>query len=513
MTMNNERMVVVSNRLPVVINRTPDGVTVEPASGGLVTALRPLLNDCAGVWIGWTGTDASPEIDGVLEAHSQHSNFALKPVFMTPEERSRFYCGFSNEVLWPLFHDLQSRCNFDPSYWDTYLTVNYRFAETAAREAQPGDLVWVHDYHLMSVALGLRRLGIQERLAYFHHIPFPGPDIFEKLPWREEILTALLDFDVVGFQTLRDRRNFADCLRQFVKAAEIRGHGDHLIVEEPGRNTLVGAFPISIDFEEFAHGASDNAVSARAAGIVRSVGDSHIILGVDRLDYTKGIPERLAAFRHLLKEHTELHRKITLVQVVVPSREEIPKYSELKALIERWVSEINGHFSEPGWVPVHYIHRHIDRAELLAYYRAADVALVTPLKDGMNLVSKEYCAARVNNDGVLILSEFAGAAFQLHRGALLVNPYHTRAVAEAIRRACEMPLPEQKKRMRKSRALIRRRDIYWWRDAFCSCRDQAWVAERASIPAAVPSAATGGPFSAGMARRGTDRLRGQGVRA
>ncbi len=467
MTTPEHRMVVVSNRLPVTIEQTTDGFRVEPSSGGLVTALRPLLNDSAGIWIGWTGTEASPDIERVLEEHSRQSNFALKPIFMTPEERSRFYCGFSNEVLWPLFHDLQSRCNFDPTYWDTYLTVNRRFAERAAKESQPGDLIWVHDYHLMSVAAGLRQLGVNERLAYFHHIPFPSPDIFEKLPWREEILTTLLDFDVLGFQTLRDRRNFVACLRQFVEAAEIKNQGDHLVVEEPGRNTFVGTFPISIDFEEFARGAASADVTTRAAEITLGLGGCRIVLGVDRLDYTKGIPERLAAFRHLLEGHPELHRKIALIQVVVPSREDIPKYGELKAQIQRSVSEINGHYGEPGWVPVHYIHRVLDRAELLAYYCAADIALITPLKDGMNLVSKEYCAARVNNNGVLILSEFAGAAFQLHQGALLVNPYHTRAVADAIRCACELSQPEQRKRMRKLRTRIRRDNIYRWRDSFC----------------------------------------------
>ncbi|HUO24458.1 MAG TPA: trehalose-6-phosphate synthase [Candidatus Aquilonibacter sp.] len=465
------RMVVVSNRLPVTIERTADGFQVEPSSGGLVTALRPLLNDCAGVWIGWTGTEASPEIERILEDHSHQSNFALKPIFMSAEERARFYCGFSNEVLWPLFHDLQSRCNFDPTYWDTHLAVNCRFAEKAAAEAQPGDLIWVHDYHLMSVAARLRQLSVNETVAYFHHIPFPSPDIFEKLPWREEILTALLDFDVLGFQTLRDRKNFIACLRHFVKAAEVSSHGEHLIVEEPGRTTFVGAFPISIDFEEFAHGAANEEVGARAAEITRGVGDSRIILGVDRLDYTKGIPERLEAFRHLLQFYPDLHRKITLVQIVVPSREEIPKYCELKAEIERLVSQINGQYGDPGWVPVHYVHRSLDRPELLAYYRAADIALITPLKDGMNLVSKEYCTSRVNNDGVLILSEFAGSAFQLHQGALLVNPYHTRAVAEAIRSACEMSPAEQRQRMRKMRARIRREDIYRWRDSFCRCRE------------------------------------------
>lgn len=371
------------------------------------------------------------------------SNFHLRPVFITAEERPRFYCGFSNEILWPLFHDLQSRCNFDPTYWETYLTVNHRFAETIAKEAKRGEFIWVHDYHLMSVAANLRQFGIHEDLAYFHHIPFPSPDIFEKLPWREEILTALLDFDVVGFQTLHDRRNFVACLRQFVRQAQIRTQREHLIVEEPGRTTFVGAFPISIPFEEFALGASRNDVAIRAAEITNRLRGCRIIFGVDRLDYTKGILERLAAFRYLLEFHPDLRQKVALVQVVVPSREDIPKYVELKIEIQRTVSEINGRYGELGWMPVHYIHRSLDRSELLAYYRAADIALITPLKDGMNLVAKEYCATRVHNDGVL--SEFAGAAFQLRRGAVLVNPYHTRAVAEAILTAFNMSANEQKK--------------------------------------------------------------------
>ncbi len=471
MSATKQRIVFVSNRLPVTITQAADGFHVEPSSGGLVTALRPLLNDCAGVWIGWTGADEDPEMERVLQEHSQRSNIAYKPVFLSPEERYRFYCGFSNEVLWPLFHDLQSQCNFDPAYWDTHLAVNQRFAEKAAHEACPGDLIWVHDYHLMSVAVRLRQLGVDERLAYFHHIPFPSPDIFEKLPWREEILTALLDFDVVGFQTVRDRRNFVACLRHFVKAAEIRAVGEHVIVDEPGRSTLVGAFPISIDFEEFARGAANEDVAARATQLTQNMQGCRVLLGVDRLDYTKGIPERLAAFRHFLERHPEVHGKVSLVQVVVPSREDIPKYAELRAQIQRAVSELNGHFGEPGWAPIHYIHRSLNREELLAYYRAADIALITPLKDGMNLVSKEYCAARVTNDGVLILSEFAGSAFQLRQGALLVNPYHTRAVADAILTALQMPPAEQRRRMRKMRERIRRENIFHWRDAFCRSGD------------------------------------------
>jgi trehalose-6-phosphate synthase len=237
------RMIVVSNRLPVTIDQGPDGIHIEPSSGGLVTALRPLLNGCMGVWIGWTGTDFIADAERMLAEHPSLSDFTLKPVFMTPEERLGFYCGFSNEVLWPLFHDLQLRCNFDPTYWDVHLTVNRRYSEIAAAEARAGDLIWVHDYQLMSVASNLRLLGVRERLAYFHHIPFPSPDIFEKLPWRQELLTALLDFDVVGFQTLRDRRNFTACLRDFVKTAEIRRQGDYLIVgEEDHTHGGLGAF-------------------------------------------------------------------------------------------------------------------------------------------------------------------------------------------------------------------------------------------------------------------------------
>jgi len=473
MSWRKRRMVIVSNRLPVVIEQTEGGLRLESSCGGLVTAIRPLLNDCEGVWVGWTGADSSPEVMRLLGEHSSEGMFQLRPVFMSEEERSRFYCGFSNEIVWPLFHDLQSRCNFDPTYWDAYLTVSRRFAEITAREAQSGDLVWVHDYHLMSVAAGLRQLGVSEDLAYFHHIPFPSPDIFEKLPWRREILTAMLDFDTIGFQTLRDRRNFVACLRHFVNSAVIESWGEHLVVSEHGHRTVLGAFPVGILFDEFAEGASTAAVARRTAEIVQSLNGCRLVLGVDRLDYTKGIPERLSAYHYFLEAHPEARGNITLVQVVVPSREDIPRYFELKSQLQQSVSEINGRFSEPGWVPVHYLHRSLDRQELLAYYRAADVALITPLKDGMNLVAKEYCAARINNDGVLILSEFAGAAFQLHSAAILVNPYHTRAVAEALATACRMSAAEQRTRMQDLRERICREDIVRWRDSFCSFREVA----------------------------------------
>ena len=473
MTLHPGRMIVVSNRLPVTIEQSPEGLRLRASSGGLVTALHPLFTESAGTWIGWTGTDASPELERLLEDFSEENNIILKPVFMSLEERSRFYCGFSNEIVWPLFHDLQSRCNFDPTYWEAYLAVNRRFAERVATETHRGDLVWVHDYHLMSVATELRQFGVDERLAYFHHIPFPSPDIFEKLPWRKDVLNALLSFDILGFQTLRDRRNFIACLRKFVKHTKATRYGENVVVDSPQRTTFVGAFPIGIDYEEFAHGASNNEVVMQADQIVKSLNGCCVILGVDRLDYTKGIPERLAAYRHLLNFHPEMRQRIALVEVVVPSREEIPKYFELKTQIERQVSEINGQFGGPGWVPIHYIHRALSRAELLAYYRAANIALITPLKDGMNLVAKEYCASRVHDDGVLILSEFAGSAFQLKCGSLLVNPYDTKAVAATIDVAYHMPLSEQQKRMRRLKAQIRRENIFHWRDSFWRCGVQA----------------------------------------
>jgi len=477
-----EKMIIVSNRLPVTVEQNPEGLRLRVSSGGLVTALHPLFIESTRSWIGWTGTDASPEIERLLENCSRENAIAFKPVFMSPQETSRFYCGFSNEIVWPLFHDLQSRCNFDPTYWEAYVSVNRRFAEKVATEIHGGDLVWVHDYHLMSVAAELRQFSIAERLAYFHHIPFPSPDIFEKLPWRKDVLNALLQFDILGFQTLRDRRNFIACLRKFVKHAKTTRFGKDVVVDSPQRTTFVGAFPIGIDYEDFACGASNNAVAMQADHIVKSLNGCCVILGVDRLDYTKGIPERLAAYRHLLNFHPEMRQRVALVEVVVPSREEIPKYLELKTQIERQVSEINGQFGGPGWVPIHYIHRSLNRAELLAYYRAANIALITPLKDGMNLVAKEYCASRIHDDGVLILSEFAGSAFQLNCGALLVNPYDTRAVADTIDVAYHMPLTEQQKRMRRLKAQIRRENIFHWRDSFWGC---GVLASRTSLPEAL----------------------------
>jgi trehalose 6-phosphate synthase len=469
MAQSRGRLIVVSNRLPFVFRREEDGHwRAEPGSGGLVTALLPVLRHRGGVWIGWPGSvDGAPDSHGELSEASAGAGYRLQAVPLTADEVRNFYEGFSNEIIWPLFHDMQLLCNFDPTYWRVYREVNRTYARIVDETARPHDFIWVHDYHLMNVADELRGLGCKSRLGFFLHIPFPSPDIYLKLPWRRELLEALLRYDLIGFQTARDRRNFLQCVRALLDDAEVDGRGQVLKVATAGREVRVGHFPISIDFNAFMGQASALEVSARAAELHKLLPKRKLILGIDRLDYTKGIPLRLKAFHNVLTRHPELRERISLIQVVVPSREDIREYGALKTDIEQLVGKINGSFVDPGgWVPVWYVYRSLSRLDLLAYYRAADIAVVTPLRDGMNLVAKEYCACSIEEDCVLILSEFAGAAEQLGRGAILVNPYDVEGVADAIHRAFRMPEAERQARMRGMRRSIRRQDVFWWVDSF-----------------------------------------------
>ena len=368
------------------------------------------------------------------------AGYRLKGVPLTGQEVEDYYYGFSNEILWPLFHDLQTRANFDPAYWSVYRQVNRKFGRVVRRNLEGRDLVWVHDYHLIHVGEELRAAGADNRLVFFLHTPFPPFDIFLKLPWREDLLRALLVYDLIGFQTLRDRRNFLQCLRHLLGLRTPRAKSQVVEIEYEGRTIRVGHFAISIDFEEFARQAS----SSQAVGTMQQIHEElprrQLMLGIDRLDYTKGIPLRLEAYRCALDRYPDLRGNVCFIQVVSPSRKALPHYQEQKAEVDQLVGEIHGAFTRPDWVPIHYVTRPMGRMELVGYYRACEVALVTPLKDGMNLVAKEYCAAKVDEDGVLILSEFAGAADQLgptarSRGAMLVNPYDTEGVADAIHQA------------------------------------------------------------------------------
>lgn len=460
------RFVAVSNRLPVTISREKQGWVRGRGEGGLVTALSPALRNRGGLWIGWPGTTEEGDLTEVMEEASQEEGYRLHPVRLSPREVEDFYYGFSNQVLWPFFHDMVSRCNFDPQYWYAYLSVNHRFASEIVGHSREWDYIWVHDYHLMCVARELRALGSTRRVGFYLHIPFPPLDIFLKLPWRGQILNALLDFDLVGFQSIRDRRNFLHCVKRLIPGVRTRGQGTVVTAERGDKEVKVGSFPISIDYREFADAAGSEEASEKARELKEKLGGRRMILGVDRLDYTKGITERLQAFDHALQEYQELRGNVTFVLISVPSRENVPDYQALHSDIERMVGEINGRFTEPGWVPIHYLYRSLGREELIAHYLAADMALVTPLKDGMNLVAKEYCACQVENDGILILSEFAGAAAQLHRWALMVNPHDQEGVAEAIYRAYTMSEEEKRERMRRARVSIRRNSIYRWVDSY-----------------------------------------------
>lgn len=460
------KLVLVSNRIPISFFTEGGELKGQPSSGGLVTALEPLLKVHGGIWVGSGGTEDSPQIRRILDQASADNPYKFAPLFLTEEEQSNFYEGFSNEIVWPLFHDLQSRCNFDPRYWEFYERVNRKFADAVEEASSPDDLIWIHDYQLMQVAKSLRDRRPDARLAFFLHIPFPSPDIFAKLPWRQKILQDLLAHDLIGVQTGRDQRNLIACLRCFVPSVRFSGRDKgRVVISEHGR-THIEAFPISIDFQSFDSLSSSAPVLERVQQIKTRTHDIQIAVGVDRLDYTKGIPERLKAFGYFLRNYPAFHRKVELIQIVVPSREGIPRYDQLKREVERLVTHVNGEFSEPGWVPINYIYRAVPRDELIAIYRAADVALITSLKDGMNLVAKEYCAAKTEANGVLVLSEFAGAAPELRVGAILVNPYDEVGVAAALKQAIEMKPDERRRRMLRMRHLIRQADIHTWRDRF-----------------------------------------------
>ena len=463
------RLMVVSNRLPFALDSAGEDLwTVTPATGGLVSAVEPVLRERGGTWIGWPGVVGEIPQEPLAEA-TRDAGYKVVPVALSETERDEFYYGYSNEVIWPLFHDLQNFCNFEPAYWQAYKQVNERYADAIVRCSQPDDFIWVHDYHLMYVAQALRERGLSQkvsRLTFFLHIPFPPYDIFAKLPQQQRLLRALLQFDLLGFQTRRDVRNFLQCVRRVMSGAKILSRREPQLIRFEDREIRVGHFPIGIDFDSFESGAKSDTVEQRAQRLRVTFPGCQLILGSDRLDYSKGIPERLRAFRTALERHPELRGRVVLIQIVVPSRVEIPKYHEFKERIDRLVGDINGRFSTSTWLPVQYHFRGLDREDLLAHYRGCDIAFVTPLKDGMNLVAKEYCASRIEEDGVLILSQFAGAAEQLRPDALLVNPYDIEQMADAILKAFRMSDAERSARMKRMRGVVRNENVFWWVDSF-----------------------------------------------
>lgn len=448
---NRERgsdLVVVANRLPLRKLVDADGATTwAPSPGGLVTSLQAVIDGLGltTAWIGWDGTvDAAPERPWISD------RVAAVPVPLSAAEVAGFYDGFANGTLWPLYHDAIRRPTFDESTWPDYVAVNQRFADVAASSVAPGGTVWIHDYHLQLVPAMVRARRPDVRIGFFLHIPFPPPELFLQLPWRTEVLCGLLGADVIGFQEPVAARNFGLLVRRLDLAT-----GGLPMLRHQGRHVRVGSYPVSIVADQLELQAAQPAVMDAVAELRLQLHHPRtLLLGVDRLDYTKGIEARLEAFRTLLAEGKLTAKDVTMVQVAVPSREDVGFYQRERECVERLVSEINGEFGAVGAPVIHYLYQSFELPELLALYRAADVALVTPYRDGMNLVAKEYVTARVDDDGVLILSEFAGAARELSH-ALLVNPYDRRGMVDAIRQAIEMPADERRQRMRQLRKAVR----------------------------------------------------------
>jgi len=443
--------------------------------------MAALLRKVRGIWIGWPGQVASSEgtVRQALTNFSELSEFELYPVMLDQDSIDNFYNGFANQVIWPLFHDLQSRCNFEPQFWETFLRVQQTFCDTVLKHVQTQDLIWVHDYHLIGLGAALKKAGVNNKMCFYLHIPFPPPDIFLKLPWRVDVIEALLSHHLIGFQTSRDLANFLQCAA-LITNLQPSPRGAHYSIKFKGHECVAGNFPISIDFSEFDGLAKLPEVEAAAQTIRTDMNCPFLVLSVDRLDYTKGIPHRIRAFKRLLELCPELKKRIAFLQVVVPSRVEVPEYQSLRSEIEQIVSQVNGALAEPGWVPVHHLFRSLSREEVIAMYRAADLALVTPLKDGMNLVAKEYCASRIKNDGVLVLSEFAGAAYELGEYAILVNPYDLEGVAKALKYALSMPAAESTRRMQALRGILEKSDVINWARTYLLAAGWEWRSLEAS---------------------------------
>jgi len=466
------KLIIVSNRLPITVIKDDNGeLQVKPSSGGLVTALSPVLRDNHGIWMGWPGSTPDIYLNGHLDRAGEQLGCNFKPIILSEEEFNNYYLGFSNQILWPLFHNFPELCRLNPSYWYTYKEVNYKFAQSLAQTSSADDYIWVQDYHLMLLAKELRDIGVKRQTGFFLHTPFPPPEILKTLPWRTQLITALLEYDLIGFQTQLDKENFIRCIER-INGLGYRDKEKLTVVSSTGHHTAIGVFPISIDYSEFERLANSRGVEEKVSQLRQYLPNRRIILGVDRLDYSKGIPLKLRAYHTLLERFESLHGKVVMVQVVVPSRDSIPDYQNVKKAIEDMVTEINSRFGNESWVPIRYIYGSIERPELVAYYRAADIALITSVKDGMNLVSKEYCISNIDNEGILILSGFAGATSQLYKDALIINPHNTNMVADTIYQAYQMKSDERIGRMQALRQSIRKQDVRWWSNLFLQSAGQ-----------------------------------------
>ncbi|NPV27835.1 MAG: trehalose-6-phosphate synthase [Firmicutes bacterium] len=457
---SNGRLVVISNRGACTFKETPHGIQAIPSISGLVSAVEPVLNREGGAWIAWGGRYGQEEealgMSWPMPASGQE--YVFHEVMLSPREVSLYYDGFANSCLWPLCHNFIEKTVFHEEQWQAYCKVNEKYARVVLKTTEPHDLIWIHDYHLALLPSLIRQHRPFAKISLFWHIPFPPAEIFAVMPWAKEYIFKMLEAELIGFHTRNYVQNFLQAVEEIV-GTEV----DYLngTVYRADKKTKVVAVPIGINWREFDLLASSDEVIRKAARIRRTAGGNYLLVGVDRLDYTKGILERIKAIAWLLENYPHYRSKITFIQIVVPSRIDTRAYQELKRQIEETVGCINGAFTVDYHVPIKYVFQPLSKPELVAHYLAADMALVTPVKDGLNLVAKEYVAANANNLGVLLLSPFAGAASQL-KDALFANPYNPREMATQILRGLEMPLSEKKRRLAALNRIIREQDIYWW---------------------------------------------------
>ncbi|WP_081579810.1 alpha,alpha-trehalose-phosphate synthase (UDP-forming) [Methanomassiliicoccus luminyensis] len=456
------KLVLISNREPYVHERTKKGVKCKVPPGGVVTAIDPVMQATGGTWIAWGSGNADMEVSdprGRIAVPPEDPKYTLRRVWLSTKEVADYYLGFSNRVLWPICHMFQENAQFNKSYWEAYKRVNEKFAAAAVEEMDQGSNVWVQDVHFSLVPSMIRAKVPDASIAMFWHIPFPAVETFACIPWRNEILKGLLDADLIGFHTHAYAGNFLSTVRREFPDASVTDDA----IELDGHVTKVRAIPIGIDFGTYRAKGEEEVVHKRAAKLRRKMDVERVLLGVDRLDYTKGILNRFLAFERFLDSNPKYMGKVSFVQVASPSRSLIHEYREMKRQVEETVGRINGRFQTPNWTPIVYINRHIPSDELLVLYELADVAMVTPVIDGMNLVAKEYVT--VNDQGALILSEFAGASEEM-KDALIVNPYDVEMTSRAILSALTMPEEERTRHIDSLRSVVREHDIYWWLDTF-----------------------------------------------
>ncbi|MHB1131526.1 MAG: bifunctional alpha,alpha-trehalose-phosphate synthase (UDP-forming)/trehalose-phosphatase [Chloroflexota bacterium] len=464
------RLLIVSNRLPVSVAKEEGELVLRRGAGGLVSGLSAYLDSLSGpaaaeqgyVWIGWPGMAVRDKAKAKV-AESLSKEHHAYPVFISEQAMERFYLGFCNRTIWPLFHYFPSYTSYPEDYWQEYVAVNKTFRDAVVAVAQPDDVIWVHDYHLMLLPLLLREQLPAARIGFFLHIPFPSYEIFRLLPnrWRAEILRGLLAANVVGFHTEDYTRYFSRCVERIL-GYEPDGKGQLLV---DGRRVRAQTFPMGVDLPRYEKEASSPEVLAQVQELRSTLAPCKVVLSIDRLDYSKGIFNRLRAFEALLVKNPEWRGRVVLVLIVVPSRVGVEEYQRTKRNVDELVGQINGAHSTLSWTPIHYRYTFLPFRELVGIYAASDVALVTPLRDGMNLIAKEYLSARPDGKGVLILSETAGAADEL-REALIVNANDLEGQVDALRQALAMPEEEQIRRNRTMREHLARYDIVHWASSF-----------------------------------------------